>query len=455
MEQQIRFCTTSDGVRIAYATVGEGPPLIQIPGWVSHLEVQWENPQFRNRLEELAQHFLVVRLDKRGTGLSDRSVSDFSINARVLDLEAVVDHLKLRRCALMGLSEGGPVAIAYAARHPRRVSRLILYGTFARMNPTPERQETIDALVALVRAEWGLGSRTLSDLFMPGGSPEEVQGFVKLQQEGATSTDAAAMLKANVETDVFDLLAQVKAPTLVVHVKGDLVIPFESGRELAGSITNARLVPIEGDRHVPNATGMAQFQQAVLDFLLEDEHEKDKEEPGAPAAKAPAGPLTILFTDMESSTALTQRLGDAKAQELVRAHNTIVRDALKAHSGSEIKHTGDGIMASFAAASTALNCAIAIQRAVEAQPGETPFRLHIGLNAGEPVAEEDDLFGTAVQLASRICGQAEPAQILASDVVRQLVAGKDFLFSDRGDIALRGFEDPVRLYEVRWREAAH
>ena len=452
MEQQIRFCTTSDGVRIAYATIGEGPPLIQIPGWVSHLEVTWENAQFRNWYQELAQHFLVVRYDKRGTGLSDRGVSDFSIDTRVLDLEAVVDHLKLRRCALWGLSEGGPVAIAYAARQPRRVSRLILYGTFARMNPTPEQQETIDALVALVRAEWGLGSRTLSDLFMPGGSPEEVQGFVKLQQEGATSADAAAMLKANVETDVFDLLPQVRAPTLVLHVKGDLVVPFELGRELAGSIANARLMPIEGNRHVPDEEGRLQMQQAMLDFLQEDEHEKDKEEPSAPAAKAPAGPLTILFTDMESSTVLTQRLGDAKAQELVRAHNTIVRDALSAHAGSEIKHTGDGIMASFAAASTALNCAIAIQRGVEEARDDTPFRVRIGLNAGEPVAEENDLFGTAVQLASRICDQAEPAQILASDVVRQLVAGKGFLFSDRGDIALRGFEDPVKLWEVRWRD---
>ena len=412
----------------------------------------WENAQFRSGYEELAQHFLVVRYDKRGTGLSDRSVSDFSIDTRLLDLEAVVDHLKLRKIALWGLSEGGPVAIAYAARHPRRVSRLVLYGTFARMNPTPERQETIDALAALVRAEWGLGSRTLSELFMPGGSPEEVQGFVKLQQEGATSADAAAMLKANVETDVFDRLSRVKAPTLVLHVKGDLVIPFELGRELAGSIGNARLMPIEGDRHALDEETRLQVRQAMLDFLLEDEHEKEQEEPSAPAVTAPAGPLTILFTDMESSTAITQRLGDAKAQELVRAHNTIVRDALSAHAGSEIKHTGDGIMASFAAASTALNCAITIERALEEQQGETPFRVRIGLNAGEPVAEDDDLFGTAVQLASRICAQAEPAQILASDVVRQLVAGKDFLFSDRGDTALRGFEDPVRLYEVRWRD---
>ena len=157
---------------------------------------------------------------------------------------------------------------------------------------------------------------------------------------------------------------------------------------------------------------------------------------------------------MEGSTALTQRLGDAKAQDVLRTHNRIVRDALKAHSGSEIKHTGDGIMASFASASRALECAIAMQRAFAAhnESAEQPIRVRIGLNAGEPVAEEKDLFGTAVQLAARICAQAEPGEILAPIVVRELAAGKGFLLADRGDVALRGFEDPVRLYEVRWRE---
>ncbi|MCH8995395.1 MAG: adenylate/guanylate cyclase domain-containing protein [Chloroflexi bacterium] len=170
---------------------------------------------------------------------------------------------------------------------------------------------------------------------------------------------------------------------------------------------------------------------------------------------APSGSLTILFTDMESSTALRQWLGDEKAQELVRVHNAIVRDALEAYNGSEIKHTGDGIMASFTSTVSALESAIAIQRSVaahvEAYP-EAPLRVYIGMNAGEPIAEEGDLFGTSVDLAKRICDQCQPGEILVSDVVRQLVAGKEFLFSDRGETALRGFEDPVRLYEVRWRE---
>jgi adenylate cyclase len=166
-----------------------------------------------------------------------------------------------------------------------------------------------------------------------------------------------------------------------------------------------------------------------------------------------AGLATILFTDIEGSTLLTQRAGDATAQEVVRAHNAIVRDALGRHAGTEIKHTGDGIMASFPLASSALQTAIDIQRQVERYGEEHPesaFRVSIGLNAGEPVVEEQDLYGTAVQLAARICSQAAGGEILVSNVVRELAAGKGFLFSDRGEFVAKGFEEPVRMYEVSW-----
>jgi adenylate cyclase len=193
------------------------------------------------------------------------------------------------------------------------------------------------------------------------------------------------------------------------------------------------------------------LRDVALPFLLEGLAD------AAPSAgqPAPSGMVTILFTDMEGSTSLTQRLGDAKAQALLRAHNDVIRGALKSHGGAEIKHTGDGIMASFSTASKALDAAIAIQRAFAARNEETAdeaTRVRIGLNAGEPVAEEHDLFGTAVQLAARVCAQADAGQILVSNVVRELAAGKGFLFSDRGDATLRGFEDPVRLYDVSWRE---
>ncbi len=176
-------------------------------------------------------------------------------------------------------------------------------------------------------------------------------------------------------------------------------------------------------------------------------------------AKAPprrpgdaGGLITVLFTDVEGSTALTQRLGDARARDLLREHERIVREALKAHGGSEVKTMGDGFMASFSSATKALECAIAMQRAFAQhnESAEEPIKVRVGLNAGEPIAEDEDLFGTAVNLAARIAAKADAGKIVASDVVRQLVAGKDFLFSDLGETEMRGFEDPVRLYELRW-----
>jgi class 3 adenylate cyclase len=257
----------------------------------------------------------------------------------------------------------------------------------------------------------------------------------------------ARLVELAYRTDVTELLPAVTAPTLVLHRRGDRVVPFRMGRELASVLPNARLVTLDGDIHWPWFGDTGAVLKSILEFLGV----------GAPgpveATRTGEGALTILFTDMEGSTTLTQRLGDAKAQEVLRTHNTIIRDALPAHGGSETKHTGDGIMAAFPSASRALECAVAIQRALashnENSP-DTPVRVRIGLNAGEPIAEDHDLFGTAVQLAARVCAHAHPGQILASDVVRQLAAGKGFLFSGVGHVTLRGFEEPVLLYEVAW-----
>jgi adenylate cyclase len=188
----------------------------------------------------------------------------------------------------------------------------------------------------------------------------------------------------------------------------------------------------------------------MVDAIREFIGASQSEDAGVSGAKLPAEDIhTILFTDIADSTALTEQLGDAKAQELRRAHDSIVREALKGCGGSETKHTGDGIMASFPSASRAIECAVAVQRAI-AEEGDATLRVRIGLNAGEPVAEEADLFGTAVNLARRICDKAEPGQILVSDVVHQLAAGKGFTFADNGEATLKGFEKPVRLHEVSW-----
>ncbi len=453
MEQEIRFCTTSDGVRIAYATGGQGPPLVRVLGWFTHLEFESENPIWRRQYEGMSSLFTYSRYDGRGMGLSDREISDFSIDAYVRDLEAVVDALGVEKVALFGISQGGPTAIMYAARHPDRVSHLVVYGSAVR-SPWPEDQR--DTMLSFIKQGWGSDlpahRQFFTSLFMPDGDTEAIEAFNEMQRMSADADAVVAMLSPGPgpPVDPAELLSQVAVPTLVIHRRGDAIMPFELGREIAAGIPGARFLPLEGRNHATlsesDAPVNAKMVSAIQEFI--------GPAPSETAPAPPSGLVTILFTDIEGSTALTQHLGDAKAQELLHTHNTIVRDSLKAHDGSEIKHTGDGIMASFASARQALESAITIQRAFEEHNTANPdaqVRVRVGLNAGEPVAEDGDLFGTAVQLAARLCARADPGQIVIPDGLRHLVAGKDFLFADLGLSTLKGFEDPVRLFNLRWR----
>jgi class 3 adenylate cyclase len=270
-------------------------------------------------------------------------------------------------------------------------------------------------------------------------------------REGVTRETYLAILGQLFTADVTDLLPSIRAPTLVLHRRRFPLVGVDVATDLASRIPNAQLVLIEGESGNYTLEDGRAVLDAIEEFLGEEE---------ATAGRGLAGDdvHTILFTDVEGSTALTDRLGDAKARELLREHERMVREALKAHGGSEVKTMGDGFMASFSSATKALECAIAIQQAFAERnkSADEPIKVRIGLNAGEPIAEDDpggrgDLFGTAVNLAARIAAKAEGAEILASNVVRELVAGKEFLFADRGETELRGFEDPVRLYELRWK----
>jgi class 3 adenylate cyclase len=453
MEQQIRFCKTADGVRIAYAVTGQGPPVVRSLGWFTHLEHEEETPYWSHINARLAREHTLVRYDGRGMGLSDRSVTDFSLDGKVRDLEAVVDAAGLESFALFGISEGGPTAVAYACRHAERVKRVVLYGSspaFNRMTESERGRQLFETMVTLAGVGWGNDHPSyrqfFTGMFMPDATGDASRLFTQFQQASAPGENVVAMLKALVQYDVQDLAPQIVAPALVIHRRGDTAIPFAAGREFAALIPGARFLPLEGRNHVPmpDEQDTAEMLDAIDAFLAEDT--------GPAPARAPeSGLVTILFTDMEGSTKQTQALGDAAAQEMLRTHNRVIREALKAHDGIEIKHTGDGIMASFGSARGALACAVAIQRTLTEQ-GD-PIRVRIGINAGEPVAEEQDLFGSSVQLAARVCDKAVGGQILASNVVRELAMGKGFLFSDVGDFALKGFEDPVRLYEVAWRHA--
>ena len=290
----------------------------------------------------------------------------------------------------------------------------------------------------------------MATFIYPNGPTELQRWYSDMLRDSLTPEVAARHIEVLAEFDGTSTFKSVEVSTLVLAMSGRHDV--ENVRAVAALIPGARLVTVDGDWGTQDIDP-SQMLAAVRSFL----DEADAESESVESQPAPGGFATILFTDMESSTSMRQQIGDEKAQEIVHVHNDIVRDALKANGGREIKHTGDGIMASFGSASQALQAAVTIQRSIAAHVEEQPdvrLRVYIGLNAGEPIAEEGDLFGTSVDLAKRICDQCQPGEILISDVVRQLVAGKEFLFSDRGDTTLRGFEDPVRLYEVRWREDA-
>lgn len=267
MEQTIRFCKSADGVRIAYATVGSGYPLVACQGWLSHLELDWSNREWQRFWGTLAEQYLVVRYDKRGTGLSDRNVEDFSLEAQTADLAAVVDALGVSKLALLGYSQGGPISIAYTAAHADVVSHLILYGTYA-SGSYVAISELATALLELIRADWGgVGSLAQADIYMPGASTEDRQAFAKYQTQCAGYDAAMAQAATVGEFRVRHLLKDIQTPALVLHKKDDKPVPFELGRRLARDLPNSRFVPLEGNSHILYLGSANETIAAIIEFL--------------------------------------------------------------------------------------------------------------------------------------------------------------------------------------------
>lgn len=262
----MQFCTGDSGHRIAYAVHGDGPPLVCAAWWVSHLEEDWRDPDFRRTFSALGESFRVVRYDRLGVGLSDRNRAHFDLDAEARDLSAVVDHLNLRRFALMGFSCGGPPTLKYAAENTERVDRLILYGSFvhgSEIGPPAVRQAVRD----LVLAHWGLGSRAIANLFAPDLSSDEIRSWSARQRAAASAEVAARLLDLTFEMDAREPAARVRCPTLVLHRQGDATIPFECGRRLAAAVPGATFAPLEGKCHVPWQGDSAAFTRAILQFL--------------------------------------------------------------------------------------------------------------------------------------------------------------------------------------------
>jgi pimeloyl-ACP methyl ester carboxylesterase/DNA-binding SARP family transcriptional activator len=279
IRQRIRFCRSRDGVRIACAEVGEGSPLVKAANYLTHLEYDWESPVWRHWLEALAAGHRFVRYDERGCGLSDWDIDDFSLEAWVSDLEAVVDGLRLERFALLGISQGGAVAVAYAVRHPERVTHLILYGAYAvgrfRRSTSPEQQQEARTLLDLMRLGWGQDNpafrQTFTTLFMPDATLGQMRWFNELQRRTTSPQNAVRFEEAFYGIDVAELARRVTTPTLILHARGDAMIPFEEGRRLATLIPDSGFVPLEGRNHILLETepAWARFVEEVRGFIDE------------------------------------------------------------------------------------------------------------------------------------------------------------------------------------------
>ena len=298
VEQRIGFCTATDGARIAYATSGTGPPLVKPANWLTHVEYDWESPVWRHWLRELSHGRTLVRYDERGCGLSDRDVEDLSFDAWVRDLETVVDAAGLERFPLLGISQGCAVAIAYAVRHPERVSRLVLYGGFVQgamvRARTPEELEEARMVMLRMPLYWGQDNPAFrlffAARFVPEGTQEQMRWFSELQRVTTTPEIAVRLRTTASEIDVTDLAPRVRAPTLVLHASGDAVVPFDQGRLVASLIPGARFIPLDGRNHVllEHEPAWSRFCDEVRRFL-----ESDVEASEAPARR-PAAPPPVM-----------------------------------------------------------------------------------------------------------------------------------------------------------------
>jgi class 3 adenylate cyclase len=432
----MQYAQTADGVRIAYAVAGQGQPLVRIPSApFSHCQLEWRQGDFYDRL---CQNRSVVTFDPRGTGLSDREAADYSLDARLLDLEAVVDRLGLETFALNAIWYSGPLVIAYAVRHPQRVTHLVLDDTFADAGAVA--RNPISRALRELESDWEALTESIAFTFAGAGGDEALR-YAEFLRSCTTQDAATRMWSAFAREDVTELLPDVQAPALILQHAGIRGSMDEHARQMATLIPDAHLVVLDGKE----TDNLDRLLSAMTEFLGDESSPPE-------AASEPSAFRTVLFTDLVGHTEMMSRLGDERGRDVLREHETITRDVLSQHAGTEVKTMGDGFMASFSSVTKAVECAIALQQAFAARVSDEPLNVRVGLNAGEPIEEGGDLFGATVILASRIAAKADGGEILVADTIRGLTSGKGFLFADRGDFVAKGFEEPVRLYEVRWRE---
>jgi pimeloyl-ACP methyl ester carboxylesterase len=437
---QIQYAKSGD-ISIAYQIVGDGPiDLVLVLGFTTHLEIQWEMPPFRRFCEGLAGFSRLIVFDKRGTGLSDPVSDAPTLEERVDDVSAVMDAAGSEQAALFGVSEGGPMSILFAAMHPDRVSALVLHGAMARTTEAPDYpwaspaealRESSDEFIA---PAWGRDPTGILELFSPSfaNDPQAVEFAMRQERNAASPAMVRQIFEMFLEIDVRDVLPTIQVPTLVIHRHGDRVVNWRAGKDLADRIPGARYVELDGLDHVPWAGDADAIVGEVEEFLT-----------GARSVAEPERVLaTVMFTDIVGSTEKAGELGDARWRDLLGAHHDAVLHELERFRGREVKTLGDGSLATFDGPARAIRCGQAIAEAVR------PLGLEerIGLHTGEIELMDGDVGGIAVHIAARVGALADAGEVLVTRTVKDLVAGSDIGFAERGRQELKGVPDEWELY---------
>jgi class 3 adenylate cyclase len=426
---------------IAYQVVGDGPvDLVLAFGFTTHLEIQWEAPEFARFFERLASFSRLILFDKRGTGLSDPVTEAPTLEQRVDDVRAVMDAAGSERAALFGISEGGPMCILFAATHPDRAEALILHGAMGRTTEAPDypwaspAEALRESAEELIAPFWGRDAQGLVELFSPSlaDDPEAVEFAARLERSAASPAMVEQIFEMFLDIDVRAVLPTIHVPTLVLHRHGDRVVNWRAGRDLAAHIPGARYVELEGIDHLPWAGDSEAVLGEIEEFVT-----------GARKEPEPDRVLAaVMFTDIVGSTERAAELGDARWRDVLSAHQASVRRELDRFRGREVKTLGDGTLATFEGPARAIRCGQAIENAARS----SGLEVRIGLHCGEVELMDGDVGGIAVHIAARVGALAAPGEVLVSSTVRDLVAGSGIEFEDRGAQQLKGISDEWRLF---------
>jgi class 3 adenylate cyclase len=432
----IHYAKSGD-VNIAYMVFGGGPDLVVAPGFISHLELGWEEPGVAHFWSRLVSFRRVIGFDKRGTGLSDPAPHAPTLEESVDDLGAVMDATGSERADILGISEGGTMAALFAATHPSRVNALVLYGTYARVLEAPDYPwgvtgEELSKLLAIHDQGWGEGIGLGAWAPSRRRDPQLRQWWARLQRLAASPGMVHNIFALYPKLDIRDVLPSIQAPTLVLHRRGDRMVNVELGRYLADHIPGAKFVELDGNDHLFFTGDANAILDEIEEFLT-----------GARPVPAVERVLaTVLFTDVVGSTERAADLGDERWRQLLRTHYAQVRRQLERFQGHEVKTIGDGFLATFDGPARAIRCAAAIRDAVRG----VGLEVRAGLHTGEVEMSDGDIAGIAVHLAARVAAAAQPGEVLVSRTVVDLVAGSGIEFDDRGEHELKGVPGTWRLF---------